>query len=74
MKDDLINDEIYFLIFLNEITKDLLFKAVLQSNNLPKNFDGIKAIKTIERLINAEVDYLNENPDDYLDLYGNGIE
>lgn len=69
MKNNLINDEIRFLALLKGISKQTLMDAYFKGGNFPEGFDIGKAIITLNRLFDAEINYASENPDDYLDIY-----
>jgi hypothetical protein len=45
-------------------------EASLNSPTFPKGFDVIKGIEVINRSIDSEIDFLHQEPDDYLDIYG----
>jgi hypothetical protein len=70
MNSQLIESELHFLTQLKELATQHLFEASIRSALFPKDFDIVKATTTLERIINAEIDYLQKEPDDYLDIYG----
>ena len=69
MENELIEKERRFLITLRDLSSQCLFEASLKPNNFPKSFDIAKAMSTLNRILDDEIDYLDENPEDYLDIY-----
>ena len=70
MNEKLINEELNFLEALKEISNQHMLESGLDTDVIPEGFDIAKAISVINRLINAETDYLLRNPEDYLEIYG----
>jgi hypothetical protein len=70
MSNQLINEEFKFLVKLKELATQSLLYESLHSPNFPKGFDVIKGIEVLNRSIDSEIDFLHQEPDDYLDIYG----
>jgi hypothetical protein len=70
MSDKIVEGEFDFLITLREIASQYLLEASLNSPSFPKDFDVIKGIEVLNRAIDSEIDFLHQEPDDYLDIYG----
>lgn len=70
MSNQLINEEFKFLASLKELATQSLLHASLHSSSFPKGFDVIKGIEVLNRSLDSEMEFLNEEPDDYLDIYG----
>jgi hypothetical protein len=68
--EDLVNTELNFLLTLKELSKESLLNASLNSSNFPKGFDISKALQVLDRAIDGEIEFLKEEPGDYLDIYG----
>jgi len=68
--EDLVNTELKFLLTLKELAKESLLNASLNSSKFPKGFDISKALQVLDRAIDGEVEFLREEPEDYLDIYG----
>lgn len=69
MENNLIGDELRFLVILKTLSKQSLLDAYLKSGNFPQGFDIGKAMTTLNRLFDAEIEYASENPEDYKDIY-----
>ena len=67
--EDLVNTELKFLLTLKELAKESLLNASLNSSNFPKGFDLAKALQVLDRAIDGEIEFLREEPEDYLDIY-----
>jgi len=61
------------------IKKTMLFKKNLLTCStdgripffeLPEGFDIAKALLVLDRVIDSEIDFLEREPEDYLDIYG----
>ena len=63
-KNNKMKNEINFIIKL----KDLLIGQI-ENHNKFSLFEKSKSKKIVERLINNELDYLFENPEEYFELY-----
>ena len=70
MTEEMLKEEMRFLLLLKEVSTQCLLEASLKPNNFPKGFDIIKAISVLNRTIDADIEYLLEEPDDYLEIYG----
>lgn len=70
MNKDVIQEEMKFLFQLRTLSTQFLLDANLNSNNLPTDFDVVKGIQVLKRAMDAEIEYLQENPEEYLDIYG----
>jgi hypothetical protein len=68
--EDIVNTELKFLLTLKELAKESLLNASLNSSHFPKGFDISKALQVLDRAIDGEVEFLKEEPEDYLDIYG----
>jgi len=68
--EDLVNTELKFLLTLKDLSKESLLNASLKSGNFPKGFDISKALQVLDRAIDGEIEFLREEPEDYLDIYG----
>ena len=69
MNSHLIENELRFLTQLKELATQHLFEASIRSALFPKDFDIAKATTTLERIIDAEIDFLQRESDDYLEIY-----
>ncbi len=69
MNNELVNDELQFLMQLKDIAAQTLLDASINSNKLPVGFDVIKGINVLNRAMNAEIEYLQEEPDNYFGIY-----
>ena len=70
MSDKIVEEEFNFLITLRELASQYLLEASINSSSFPKGFDVIKGIEVLNRSIDSEIDFLHQEPDDYLDIYG----
>jgi hypothetical protein len=68
MNAKIIEDEFKFLVMLKEITTQSILNLSLKEK-LPEGFDAVKALSVLNRVMDAEIEYLYENPEDYLDIY-----
>lgn len=71
MENNSISEELRFLVILKNLSKQSLLDAYLRSGNFPLGFDIGKAMITLNRLFDAEIEYASENPDEYTDIYKN---
>ena len=69
MENNSISDELRFLVILKKLSKESLMDAYLKSGNFPVGFDIGKALVTLNRLFDTEIEYASENPDYYLEIY-----
>lgn len=69
MENKKIELERNFLITLKNLSMQCLLENSLKSNNFPPDFDVVKAMSALERIIDDEIDYLDNNPEDYLEIY-----
>lgn len=69
MKNKQIEQEVRFMLQLKQLSMECLMHAFLNRKDFPRDFDLGKAIKTLDRMIDAEIEYMHENPEDYLDIY-----
>jgi hypothetical protein len=67
----LFEQEFKFLHDLKDLSKQLLIEASLKLGTLPEGFDMTKGLNVLERALFAEIDYLCDEPDHYIELYGN---
>ncbi len=70
MSDKIEEEEENILVTLRELATQYVLEASLNSSSFPKGFDVIKAISVLKRTIDADIEYLLEEPDDYLEIYG----
>ncbi len=69
MDKEILNSELKFLVQLREIALQALIDSKFQGNKLTEGFDIAKGIQVIERVMDAEIEYLFENPEDYYEIY-----
>lgn len=70
MKDKTIKQEFDFLITLKVLATQALLEYKMKDPAFPETFDIAKGLSVLERAIDGELDYLEQNPDDYLEIYG----
>lgn len=70
MNKKILEQEMHFLLQLKVLATHVLLESSLKDPKFPKGFDIAKAIKTLERAIESEIDFLEREPDDYLEIYG----
>jgi len=69
-KKELLEAEIKFIVTLHEQSKQALLNYYLINEPSKLSMDIGKSLEMIDRLFNAELEYLIENPDDYISIYG----
>jgi hypothetical protein len=69
-KTALIEEEINYLISLQDKTKKSLLHYYLINEPTKLSIDIAKSLAIIDRMFDAEIEYINENPDDYISIYG----
>jgi hypothetical protein len=69
-KTALIEEEINYLINLQDKTKKSLLNYYLINEPTKLSIDIAKSLAIIDRMFDAEIEYINENPDDYISIYG----
>lgn len=69
MNNEQVNDELQFLLQLKEFATQILLETSINTNKLPAGFDVIKGIDTLNRVMNAEVEYLKAEPGSYFNIY-----
>ncbi len=69
METKQLNEEIKFLETVKELSTKYLFEASIKSNDFPEGFDIAKALLVLDRVIDSEIDFLEREPEDYLDIY-----
>lgn len=61
-------DELAFLVKLKHLSAQSLLDSCISNSNFPKNFNIDKALITLNRMINAEIEFLQKNSKHYLDF------
>lgn len=69
MSDKIVEEEFDFLITLRELATQYLLEASINSSSFPKGFDVIKGIDVLNRSIDSEIDFLQREPNDYLEIF-----
>jgi hypothetical protein len=68
--NELIKSEIKFILTLHEQTKQALLNHYLINEPTKLSVDIGKSLELIDRMFKAELEYLIENPEDYISIYG----
>ena len=69
-KKQLLEEEMTFIGIFHGLAREAVLKYYLDNPNL-RGFDIAKAISFIDRVSANELKFLEQYPEDYLELYGN---
>ncbi len=69
-KKGLAETELKFIKTLHEQTKQALLNYYLLNEPTKLSVDIGKSLELIDRMFHAELEYLIENPEDYISIYG----
>jgi hypothetical protein len=61
-------DELAFLVTLKYLSAQSLIDSRISNPNFPEGFNIDKALRTLNRMMDSEIQFLKKNPNHYLDF------